>query len=219
MFAWRPALVAAREHFALLIAGTLVLYALGETMNALVLAGLVAALSFVAHEAIVGAENIARRLRERRPSDASSTTAVILDATLEVRTAALYGALIVAVAVILCSSSRAWPALFLLILIAFLAALGASMVVALTVTPALSLLLASKERAGEANRRSLPGCRTTTPARSVGSAAWRIVYLAAGAIVVAGVVAVPFLGYSLPPTFKERSPHPLAGRARHRFRR
>jgi len=206
LFAWRPALVALVSIALSLIAGTLVLYALGETMNALVLAGLVAALVLVAHEAIVGAENIARRLRERRQGDASSTTDVILDATLEVRTAALYGALIVAVAVI--------PVLFLEgmagtlfppIVVAFLAALGASMVVALTVTPALSLLLASKgprERADSPAVTWLAGHYARALAWIVGRP-WTV-YVAAGAIVVAGVAALPFLGHSLLPTFKER---------------
>ena len=207
LFAWRPALVALVSISLSLIAGALVLYALGETMNALVLAGLVAALVLVAHEAIVGAENIARRLRERRQeSDPSSTAATILDATLEVRTAALYGALIVAVAVIpLLFLEGMAGTLFPPILIAFLAALGASMVVALTVTPALSLLLASKQ----------PSERAESPvvarlaSHYVRALGWivgrpRIVYFAAGAIVVAGVAAVPFLGNSLLPTFKER---------------
>jgi CzcA family heavy metal efflux pump len=206
LFAWRPALVALVSISLSLIAGALVLYALGETMNALVLAGLVAALVLVAHEAIVGAENIARRLRERRPNDASSTTAVILDATLEVRTAALYGALIVAVAVIpLLFLEGMAGTLFPPILIAFLAALGASMVVALTLTPALSLLLASKEPR-ERGESPVVAWLASHYARALG---WivgrpRIVYLAAGAIVVAGVVAVPFLGHSVLPTFKER---------------
>jgi CzcA family heavy metal efflux pump len=205
LFAWRPALVALVSISLSLIAGALVLYALGETMNALVLAGLVAALVLVAHEAIVGAENIARRLRER-PSDGSSTTAVILDATLEVRTAALYGALIVAVAIIpLLFLEGMAGTLFPPILIAFLAALGASMVVALTVTPALSLLLASKQP----NERAESPVVARLASHYVRALGWivrrpRIVYLAAGAIVVAGVAAVPFLGHSLLPTFKER---------------
>jgi CzcA family heavy metal efflux pump len=207
LFAWRSALVALVSIALSLIAGTLVLYALGETMNALVLAGLAAALVLVAHEAIVGAENIARRLRERRDErDPGSTTAVILDATLEVRTAALYGALIVAVAILpLLFLEGMAGTLFPPIVIAFLAALGASMVVALTVTPALSLLLASRE----------PRDRGESPVvawlarhydRALGWVAGRprVVYLAAGAIVIAGVAAVPFLGHSLLPTFKER---------------
>jgi CzcA family heavy metal efflux pump len=207
LFSWRAALVALVSISLSLIAGTLVLYALGETMNALVLAGLVAALVLVSHEAIVGADNITQRLRERREeSDSNSTTAVILDATLEVRTAALYGALVVAVAIIpLLFLEGMAGALFPPIVLAFLAALGASMVVALTVTPALSLLLASK---GGRGRRESPVVTWLQDyyARALG---WilgrpRVVYLAAGAIVVAGVVAAPFLGYSLLPTFKEQ---------------
>ncbi|MGH3117163.1 MAG: efflux RND transporter permease subunit, partial [Gaiellales bacterium] len=206
-FGWRPALVALVSIPLSLVAGALVLYALGETMNALVLAGLVAALILVAHEAIVGADNIGRRLRERRTqSDASSTAAVISDATLEVRTAALYGALVVAVAVMpLLFLEGMAGTLFPPIVIAFLAALGASMVVALTVTPALSLLLASREprRLGES---PVVTWLASHYARAIG---WivgrpRVVYLAAGAIVVAGAAAVPFLDHSLLPTFKER---------------
>jgi CzcA family heavy metal efflux pump len=207
LFGWRPALVALVSIPLSLVAGALVVYALGETMNALVLAGLVAALVLVVHEAIVGAGNIAQRLRERREeSDRGLAPAVILDATLEMRTAALYGALIVAAAVIpVLFLDGMSGALFPPAVIAFLAAIGASMVVALTVTPALSLFLAPQ------------GLRDGGPSRVV---RWlqpryargldlfvsrpRVVYLAVGAIVVAGAVAVPFLDYSLLPTFKER---------------
>jgi Cu/Ag efflux pump CusA len=206
LFAWRPALVALVSISLSLVAGTLVLYALGETMNALVLAGLVAALVLVAHEAIVGAENVARRLRELRPSDAGSTTAVILDATLEVRTAALYGALIVAVAVIpLLFLEGMAGTLFPPIVVAFLAALGASMLVALTLTPALCLLLAPKEPR-DRGESPVVARLASHYARALG---WivgrpRIVYVAAGVLLVAGVAAIPFLGHSLLPTFKER---------------
>jgi CzcA family heavy metal efflux pump len=207
LFGWRPALVALVTVPLALVAGTLVLYALGETMNSLVLAGLVAALILVVHEAIVGAENIARRLREQRKAgDAGSTMAAILDATLEVRSAALYGALIVAVAVVpLVFLEGMAGAFFPPIAIAFLVALGASMLVALSVTPALSLLLASKEPRG---RRESPAVawlgRPYTQALGWIVGRPRLVLLAAGAIVVAGAVAVPFLGSSLLPTFKER---------------
>jgi CzcA family heavy metal efflux pump len=204
---WRPALVALVSIPLSLVAGALVLYALGETMNALVLAGLVAALVLVAHEAIVGADNIARRLRERREeSNASSTTAVILDATLEVRAAAQYGALIVAVAVIpLLFLEGMAGTLFPPIAIAFLAALGASMVVALTVAPALSLLLAPqvpRERGQSWVVRWLQPRYARALEWIVGRPV--VVYLAAGAIVVAGAAAIPFLGHSPLPTFKER---------------
>jgi Cu/Ag efflux pump CusA len=207
LFGWRVALVALVSISLSLVAGTLVLYGLGETMNALVLVGLVAGLVLVAHEAIVGAGSIAERLRERRDQgDADSTAALILDATLEVRTAALYGALIVAVAVIpLLFLEGMAGTLFPPIVTAFLAAIGASMVVALTVTPALSLLLAPaarRERAGSPVVTWLGSRYRRALGWIVGRP--RVVYLAAGAIVVAGAAAVPFLDHSLLPTFKER---------------
>lgn len=205
-FGWRPALVALVSVPLALVAAALVLYALGMTMNALVLAGLVAALILVVHEAVAGAENIARRLRERRGTDEAGTVATILEATLEVRTAALYGALIVAVAVMPLLFVEGMAGAFLPpIVIAFLAALAASMLVALTVAPALSLLLAPKE---SRPRRASPPVAWLERryARALGWSVGRpsVVLLAAGAILVAGAVAVPFLGYSLLPTFKER---------------
>jgi Cu/Ag efflux pump CusA len=206
---WRSALVALVTISIAVVLGALVLDLLGQTMNALVLAGLVAALLLVTHEAIVGAENIARRLRGAREDSAAAAAAeVVEDATLEVRPAAVYGGLIVAVAVIpLLFLEGAAGVFFSPIAVAFLIALGASMLVALAVAPALSLLLATKGP----RRRVAGGSRTvewlgTRYRRALG---WtverpRIVYLAAGVVLVAGVVAVPFLAQSLLPTFKER---------------
>ena len=207
LFGWRPALVAVVAIPLSLVAGALVLYALGETMNAMVLAGLLAALILVVHEAIVGAENIDRRLREHREGDRGQPpSAVILGATLEVRSAAVFGLLIVALAVVpLFFLEGMSGAFFPPMAVAFLAALGASMVVALTVTPALSLLLLSF---------GTPRARGESPAvrwlqhHYQRALAWmlgrlRIVYLAAAAIVVAALAALPFLGQSLLPTFKE----------------
>jgi CzcA family heavy metal efflux pump len=206
LFGWRPALVAVVAIPLSLVAGALVLYALGETMNAMVLAGLMAALVLVIHEAIVGADNIARRLRERREGDGGkSANAVILEASLEVRSAAVFGSLIVALAVVpLFFLEGMSGSFFPPMAVAFLAALGASMVVALTVTPALSLLLLSG-----ASREHRESPVISWLQRHYQSAlAWmvrrpRVVYLAAGALVVAAAAALPFLGQALLPTFKE----------------
>ena len=111
--------------------------------------------------------------------------------------------------------------LFPPIVVAFLAALGASMVVALTVTPALSLLLVPKAPRERGESPVVAGLASHYD-RALGRVLGRPdrVYLAAGAIVVAGVAAVPFLGHSLLPTFQERELS-SAGRARpaRRFRR
>lgn len=204
LFGWRPALVALLAIPLSLVAGALVLYALGETMNAMVLAGLLAALILVVHEAIVGAENVDRRLRERRAGDdGDPASSVILDATLEVRSAAVFGLLIVSLAVVPLFFLEGMPGSFFPpMAVAFLAALGASMVVAVTVTPALSLLL----RSGAPRRESpVVGWLQKQYRRALAWIVGRpsVVYLAAGGLVVAAVAALPFFGQGLLPTFKE----------------
>ena len=63
---WRAAVVGLVTIPLSIITGALVLYALGKTMNAMVLAGLVAALVLVIDEAVVDIDNITRRLRRHR---------------------------------------------------------------------------------------------------------------------------------------------------------
>ena len=88
---------------------------------------------------------------------------------------------------------------------AYLVALLASMVVALTLTPALNALLLS--RGHRRQRRVSPradGCRIAT-GRVLRAIVRRptLAYGVIGAVVVAGALSVPFLGNSLLPTFKE----------------
>ena len=206
LFRWRTALVGLVTIPLSVITAVLVLHALGRTMNAIVLAGLVAALALVIDEAVVDMDNITRHLRRHREEGTDkSTAAIIFEASLEVRSAVVYGTLIVALAVVpvffLESVSGAF---FPSIAVAFLLALGASMVVALTVTPALSVLLLSRT----------PRERGESPLvlrlqRGYESALSRIVhrphaaYVVAGVLVLAGIAAAPHLRQSLLPTFKE----------------
>ena len=81
------------------------------------------------------------------------------------------------------------------------------MVVALTVTPALCLLLLAQGAArGAASRRSCAWLQRgyTARARRGSSARRAVVSSATAATLVAGVAVLPFLGESLFPTFKER---------------
>jgi CzcA family heavy metal efflux pump len=205
-FRWRTAMIALAVVPVSLLAAALVLFALGETLNAMVLAGLMAALLLVIDDAVADVESIGRRLRDRREKrTAVSTATSILEASLEVRSAAVYGTLIVALSVVpVFFLEGVAGAFFPSIAVAYLLALAASMVVALTVTPALSLLLLS---GGRPQRGDSPAFRRLR--RGYEHLLERIlhrprpVYLAAGAIVVAAAVAVPFLGQSLLPTLKE----------------
>ena len=109
----------------------------------MVLAGLVIALGEVVDDAIIDVENIVRRLRlNRAAAQPQPAIQVVLDASMEVRSAVLYGSLIVIVVflpVFLLEGLAG--AFFRPLALSYVLAIIASLVVALTITPALALVL------------------------------------------------------------------------------
>src|SRR5438093_1410327 len=98
LYEWRAALISVVAIPLSLMAGALVLYVRGTTINTMVLAGFVIAVGVVVDDAIIDIENIVRRLRQyRREGSAKSVGSVILEASLEVRSAIVYATLIDAV--------------------------------------------------------------------------------------------------------------------------
>jgi len=151
LFDWRTSLISLTAIPLSLIAAALVLYYTGSTINTMVIAGLVIALGEVVDDAIIDVENILRRLTLNRQSPHPLPAfQVVLQASLEVRSAVVYASLIVTLVFL--------PVLFLdgisgsffrPLAIAYILAILASLLVALTVTPALSLMLlpgVTKER-------------------------------------------------------------------------
>jgi CzcA family heavy metal efflux pump len=145
-----------------LLAAVIVLDRLGLTLNTLTLGGLAIAIGEVVDDAIIDVENIFRRLRENRASEAPRPPFdVVRDASLEVRSAVVYATFVVAfVFVPVLTLSGLQGRLFAPLGIAYILAVLASLVVATTVTPALSLVLlgrwlgrASEPRAIAALRR------------------------------------------------------------------
>jgi Cu/Ag efflux pump CusA len=176
LFDWRTAVISLTAIPLSLVAALLVFSYSGATINTMVLAGLVIALGEVVDDAIIDVENISRRLRlasgGREPPDGvehqggggrppglgsplgappppRSPFRIVLDASLEVRSAVVYASLIVVLVFV--------PVFFLdglagsffrPLALAYVAAIAASLFVALTVTPALSyMLLTGKQRA------------------------------------------------------------------------
>ncbi len=84
----------------LVIAG-LVLYLRGFTMNMLVPAGSLIAVAIIVDDAIVDMENIVRHLRQHRQEGSErSTSSIILEASLETRSAMIFATLIILLAVL-----------------------------------------------------------------------------------------------------------------------
>ncbi|MDP3678236.1 MAG: efflux RND transporter permease subunit, partial [Methylotenera sp.] len=112
-------------------------------LNIMVLGGLAIALGEVVDDAIIDTENIFRRLRENRMlAQPLATHRVVFDASMEVRSSVVYATIIVALVFMpLLTLGGVAGKLFAPLGFAYIAAIIASLVVALTLTPALCYLL------------------------------------------------------------------------------
>jgi CzcA family heavy metal efflux pump len=206
LFEWRTAVISIVTIPLSLIAAALVLQWRGETINTMILAGLVIALGAVVDDAIIDVENIARRLRQQRTEGSDTSAAsIILEAALEVRGAIVFATLIVVLAVVpVFFLDGLSGAFFRPLALSYALALLTSMLVALTVTPALALTLLSKapvDRREPPLVRWLQGGYSRILSRTI--RAPRTIFALVVLVVVAGLAVTPFLGQSLLPPFKE----------------
>ena len=207
LFQWRTALISMVAIPLSLMAGALVLYLAGAVINTMILAGFVIAIGVVVDDAIIDVENIVRRLRLARAAGSpQSTASIVLDASLEVRQAIVHATLIDAVVVLpIFFVGGLSGAFFQPMALAYGLAVLASMVVALTVTPAMCLLLLTKAPLSPREKplvRWLQGIYERLLARIVQRP--RPVFIGTAVVMVVGFAVLPFLGESLFPHFKER---------------
>jgi CzcA family heavy metal efflux pump len=205
LFEWRTAFISLLAIPLSLVGALLILELFDTVINVMILAGLVVSIGVVVDDAIIDVENIVRRLRQAREEGRQvSTFRVVLDASVEVRSAIIYATLIDVVAIV--------PVFFLgglsgsffqPLVLAYGLAVLVSMLVATTVTPALCLLLLSKGH----RQREAPLMRWLK--RGYGAILGRVMQrptpaiLTAAAAMAAGLVIFPTLGQSLLPNFKE----------------
>jgi len=207
LFNWRTALISMVAIPLSLLAAAIALHLRGGTINTMTLAGLVIAVGEVVDDAIIDVENIARRLRlNRKLPHPLSAFRVVLNASLEVRSAVVFASLIVILVFLPVFFLHGLAGSFFRPLgLSYVLAISASLIVALTVTPALSLLLLPSSVDG---RRDAPvvallkrGYGRLLPAtlqRPLGVVAFLVV-----AFAVTGA-ALPYLGEEFMPNFRER---------------
>jgi CzcA family heavy metal efflux pump len=208
LFAWRTLVIALLTIPLSLIAAALVLDLLGETFNAISFAGLAVALAIVIDDAVVGAESAARRMREHREQgDDASTAESLLQSTARVRSPMVYATLIALLAIVPVVVMQGRPGgFFEPLVLGYVLAVAAAMLVALTVTPALTALLFSR---GAGAGAESPITRRLHPRYDGALGRFvrrpRAAFFVVGAGVIVGLAMLPLLGTSLIPSFKDQN--------------
>ncbi len=199
---WRGALVSFSAIPLALLTTVWILEASGLSLNTMTIGGLVVALGVVVDDAVIDVENILRRRRAAaREVDIGD---LLIGASLEVRRPVFYATAAVAVAflpIVLMSGLQG--AFFRPLSISFLLAVGLSLVVAMSATPALCALAMARH-----TPKSEAAFLQRLKRRQLRAIAWLnarpraliAIVVASGA---AGVILLPLLGARLLPDFRE----------------
>lgn len=199
---WRGALVSFSSIPLALLTTVWILESFGLSLNTMTLGGLVVALGVVVDDAVIDVENI---LRRRRAAGASTNIRDLFTrASLEVRRPVFYATAAVAVAFLpILMMSGLQGAFFRPLSIAFLLAVGLSLLVAMSATPALCALV-MKNHTPKPEAKFLASCKRaqlgTIRALDRRPKLLISILLATG---IAGIVLLPLLGARLLPDFRE----------------
>ncbi|HKD75299.1 MAG TPA: efflux RND transporter permease subunit, partial [Ktedonobacterales bacterium] len=190
-----------------LLIAVVVLNQIGATLNTITLGGLAIAIGEVVDDAIIDVENIFRRLRHNRGSaNPRPVFNVILDASLEVRSAVVYATFVVALVFFpVLNMTGVEGKIFAPLGVAYILAILASLGVALTLTPALCAAMLSHatsevetrfvRRLKEVHRCWLGGLLDRP----------RVAMLTVSALCLAAAATLPFFGGSFLPELQENS--------------
>ena len=178
----------------------------GVSLNTLTLGGLAIAIGEVVDDAIIDAENIFRRLREApKPLSAASVFRIVRDASVEVRSAVVYATFVVALVFLpVLALSGVQGRLFAPLAWSYILAIMASLVVALTLTPAMcyAMLPGVLDKVREpAFVLRLKAAYGRLVQRLAGHT--RLIILATVVLCIAAGALVPFMGGEFLPEMRE----------------
>ena len=145
LMSWRTTLISLVALPLSLVCGVLVLHSMGDSINTMTLGGLAIAIGALVDDAIIDVENVRRRLRQRAevpPGERPSRLSTVLSASLEIRPSIVHATFVIIIVLApLFFFSGLEGRLLQPLGKAYVASLAASLAVAVTVTPALCLLL------------------------------------------------------------------------------
>jgi CzcA family heavy metal efflux pump len=193
-----------------LVTAILAMKLFGVTINTMTLGGMAIAVGALVDDAIIDVENVVRRLRENRnlPVDGQrGTFEVVYDASREVRGSIVFATVIIVLVFM--------PLFFLTGIegrllrplgFAYIVSLAASLVVALTVTPALCSLLLPRSKAimSEEESRLVRWLKSRyAPLLGALLDRWRAITVAGAVMLIIAIVALAFAGRAFLPDFNE----------------
>ncbi|MEG2901744.1 MAG: efflux RND transporter permease subunit, partial [Massilia sp.] len=185
----------------------LAFHLLGQSINVMTLGGLAIAIGELVDDAVVDVENIVRRLKQRSESG-QSVLDVIWHASVEVRSGIVYATVIVVLVFVpLFALPGIEGRLFAPLGIAYITSILASMLVSMTVTPALAYYLLPRMK--RLHRGDSPVVRRMkqwdTAALNWSLPRTRMLLSVALVAVVAAAASVPFFPRAFLPAFNEGS--------------
>ena len=193
-----------------LIAAAVAMDRFGFTLNTMSLGGLAIAIGELVDDAIIDVENVVRRLRQNvtlPEGERTNTLDVVYHASTEIRASVVFATIIVALVFVpLFLLGSVEGRLLRPLGFAYVVALVASLIVALTVTPVLCSLLLPQSKmiaSGEEPRltRWLKARFEPWLHRAVRS--WRLVVAGAAVALIAAATALALAGRSFLPEFNE----------------
>jgi CzcA family heavy metal efflux pump len=211
LISWRATAVALAAIPVSVVSAIIVINSGGGTINTMTLGGLAIALGMLVDDAIIVVENVVRRLRLERAKpvgEQQSDIDVVAAATSEVQGAIIFATLIILLVFLpIFGLSGIEGRLLQPLALAYGVSLLASLLVALTLTPALSFDLLSRKPENVGNE---PGWVIRMKAWYVGVLGrwldrWKILALGSLALVVLAGVGMGLAGRSFLPEFNEGS--------------
>ncbi|HZV36168.1 MAG TPA: efflux RND transporter permease subunit [Verrucomicrobiae bacterium] len=189
-----------------LLTAIIIMDKLGVTLNTITLGGLAIAIGEVVDDAIIDVENIFRRLRENQTlPKPRSVFRVVFDASIEVRSAVVYATFIVALVFLpVLTLTGLQGSFFAPLAFSYILAIMASLGVALTLTPALSLIFFAKGVKDATEPRLQTWLKRAYGGILNFIARWPIALMLTVAIIcVAALLALPQFGSEFLPEFRE----------------
>lgn len=193
-----------------LVSAVFALELLGITINTMTLGGMAIAIGALVDDAVIDVENVFRRLRENRqlpPEDRLPADEIIFRGSKEIRASIITATFIISIVFVpLFFLSGIEGRMLRPLGLAYIVAIMSSLVVALTLTPALAAYLLPQSKEMDTDEESWVARNLKAAyARTLGPVLRHPVLVmgGAGALVVAALAMVPTLGRSFLPEFQE----------------